>query len=67
MGPKAYSYIRFSTKEQEKGDSERRQSEGNKEIAKKLGLTLDDTLHLTDKGVSSYTGDNRTKGALGNY
>ncbi|MFC1896371.1 hypothetical protein ACFL0Q_06890 [Thermodesulfobacteriota bacterium] len=40
---KAYSYIRFSSPEQEKGDSLRRQTEYSEQVAAKLGLQLDDT------------------------
>ncbi|MEX0681003.1 MAG: recombinase family protein [Balneolales bacterium] len=65
MEPKAYSYIRFSTPEQIKGDSIRRQTQYSEEVASKLGLTLDTSLALTDKGLSGYKGDHRTKGALG--
>jgi DNA invertase Pin-like site-specific DNA recombinase len=68
MKPKAYSYIRFSTKEQEKGGSEKRQMKDTEAIAKDvLKLELDNTLHLTDKGLSGWTGDNLTKGALGEF
>lgn len=67
MKPKAYSYIRFSSAEQAKGDSLRRQTEGIEEIAKDLKLDLDDTLYLTDKATSGWKGDNRTKGALGEF
>jgi len=65
--PKAYSYIRFSTPEQEKGDSLRRQTEQSEEYAKAHGLVLDSSLRLTDKGLSAFTGFHRTKGALGNF
>jgi len=64
---KAYSYIRFSTPEQEKGDSLRRQTEYSEKVAVKLGLVLDDRLRLTDRGLSAYKGDHRTKGALGEF
>ena len=67
MKPKAYSYIRYSSSSQEKGDSERRQSDPDAKIAEKLKLPLDDTLHLTDKGLSGYYGDNRDRGALGEF
>jgi hypothetical protein len=40
--PGAYSYIRFSTPEQEKGDSLRRQEKDAEDYAKKHGLTLDE-------------------------
>ncbi|MEX0610302.1 MAG: recombinase family protein [Balneolaceae bacterium] len=67
--PLAYSYIRFSKPQQAKGDSERRQTEDiNPEaIAQKLGLRLDDKLNLIDRGKSGFTGEHRTKGALGEF
>ena len=67
MEPKAYSYIRFSSPEQEKGDSLRRQIQLSEEYCKQNGLILDDTLKLTDKGLSAYKGHHRTKGALGEF
>lgn len=67
MEPKAYSYIRFSSLEQEKGDSLRRQIQLSEEYCKQHGLILDDTLKLTDKGLSAYKGHHRTKGALGEF
>ena len=67
MKTKAYSYIRFSKPSQEAGDSLRRQTEYSEEIAKKLGLVLDDTLRLTDRGLSAFKGIHRTKGALGEF
>ncbi|NVN54293.1 recombinase family protein [bacterium Scap17] len=61
---KAYSYLRFSTPEQMKGDSFRRQTKLAKDYAQKLGLTLDDhSFH--DLGISAYQGKNRQTGALG--
>lgn len=65
--PKAYSYIRFSSPEQEKGDSIRRQIEQSEEYAKQNGLILDDSLKLTDRGLSAFHGMHRTKGALGTF
>lgn len=62
--PKAYSYLRFSTPEQMKGDSYRRQSEGAKAYALKHGLDLDTTLSFQDLGVSAYRGHNANRGAL---
>ena len=67
MRPKAYSYVRFSSPEQEKGDSLRRQIQLSEEYAKKHGLNLDDSLKLTDRGLSAYKGVHRTKGALGEF
>lgn len=60
----AYSYIRFSSAEQRKGDSLRRQTALSEEYAAANNLTLDDTLSLLDLGVSAYKGANRTEGAL---
>ena len=62
--PKAYSYIRFSTPEQANGDSFRRQTELSNRYAEDHGLNLDTSLSLCDFGVSGFTGENRSKGAL---
>lgn len=59
---KAYSYIRFSTPEQAKGDSLRRQTAAAEEWCKARDIRLDDTLH--DFGISAFRGTNRTEGAL---
>jgi len=67
MRPKAYSYIRFSTPEQAKGDSLRRQLEQSEKYCKEHGLVLDDTLRLTDRGLSAYHGIHKTKGMLGEF
>ena len=64
---KAYSYIRFSTPEQAKGDSLRRQEQEAEKYAQENGLTIDNSLKLYDKGISAYKGDNITKGALGSF
>ena len=65
MTVKAYSYIRFSSPEQLKGDSLRRQLEASKRYAEENGLTLDESIDLKDYGVSAYRGEHKTKGALG--
>ena len=57
--PRAYSYIRFSTPEQMKGDSLRRQTEAAEKYAAINGLDLDDELTFRDLGVSAYTGGKR--------
>ncbi|BCS97850.1 site-specific recombinase [Desulfoluna limicola] len=62
--PRCYSYIRFSTSEQLKGDSLSRQTKAAEEYAKKRGLNIDTTLSLRDLGVSAYSGANRQRGAL---
>lgn len=61
--PKAYSYLRFSTPEQAKGDSHRRQSEAAQKYAAQHGLELvDATYH--DLGVSAFRGANAETGML---
>lgn len=62
---KAYSYLRFSTPDQLKGDSFRRQTEGSREYAKRHHLDLDENLSFKDLGVSAYRGKNVQEGALG--
>lgn len=65
MKPRIYSYTRFSTPEQAKGDSERRQLEAAERFAAEKGLTLDTDLRMVDRGLSGYHGKHRAKGALG--
>lgn len=65
--PVAYSYIRFSTSEQKKGDSLRRQTELSESYAAKHGLTLDASLHLHDLGLSAFDRSNIERGALGGF
>lgn len=64
MQPKVYSYIRFSSLEQSKGDSLRRQLKLAEDWAKTNGFVLDDMLHFQDLGLSGYSGANRTRGEL---
>ncbi len=61
---KAYSYIRFSSAAQAQGDSLRRQAELSAKYAETHKLLLDTSLTLRDEGLSGFTGENRTKGAL---
>jgi DNA invertase Pin-like site-specific DNA recombinase len=63
--PKAYSYMRFSTPEQSKGDSLKRQSTLAREWADRHNIPLDTELDLTDRGISAYLGANAESGALG--
>ena len=63
----AYSYIRMSTQQQLKGDSLRRQTERAVQYCKTNNLHLDDTLKLTDIGLSAYDGSNLRKGTLGKF
>ena len=59
---KAYSYIRFSTPEQVKGDSLRRQTELSALYALEHNLDLDDTLKFYDPGVSAFNKSNLSNG-----
>ena len=63
--PQAYSYVRFSSPEQAKGDSLRRQLEKARAYAEKNGLTLIEDFR--DLGKSAFRGANRTTGALGAF
>ena len=65
--PKAYSYLRFSTPEQRKGDSQRRQATMATEYAERHGLDLDDKLTFQDLGVSAWRGRNSLDGALAGF
>jgi DNA invertase Pin-like site-specific DNA recombinase len=65
--PKAYSYMRFSTAEQAKGDSLDRQSRMAREWSDQRGVPLDTELDLTDKGISAFLGANAETGALGAF
>jgi DNA invertase Pin-like site-specific DNA recombinase len=59
----AYSYIRFSTPDQEMGDSERRQLALAKAYCQQNGLTLAET--IADRGKSAFHGNHRERGNLG--
>lgn len=61
---RAYSYIRFSSPEQAKGDSLRRQTELAAAYAKEHGMELDTGLTFRDLGISAFSGQHRTSGAL---
>jgi DNA invertase Pin-like site-specific DNA recombinase len=58
--PIAYSYIRFSSYEQRKGDSLRRQTQKTAEWCERNGVALDTSLSLRDLGVSAFKGRHRT-------
>jgi len=64
---KAYSYLRFSTPDQMRGDSFRRQSLLAREYATKHGLELDETLTFHDLGVSAFRGRNAEAGRLADF
>src|SRR5215471_18471211 len=57
--PTAYSYIRFSSPEQAKGDSIRRQESLRDAWLAKTGAVLDTSLSLRDEGVSAFAGAHR--------
>jgi DNA invertase Pin-like site-specific DNA recombinase len=63
---KAYSYLRFSTPEQTRGDSSRRQLDLARRYAAKRGLQLDEALTYQDLGVSAFRGGNVQRG-LGRF
>jgi DNA invertase Pin-like site-specific DNA recombinase len=64
--PKAYSYVRWSTPEQSKGDSPRRQTEAARRYCEQHGLMLDESTYR-DAGVSGFAGKNVESGALGRF
>ncbi|MEX2126590.1 MAG: recombinase family protein [Woeseia sp.] len=64
MAKKAYSYRRFSSAEQQHGDSLRRQTKLAERYAAAHGLELDTTLTFEDLGVSAFRGKNAETGAL---
>lgn len=61
--PKAYSYVRFSTRRQAKGDSLQRQLDRSREYAAENNLLLQEK-SFEDLGVSAFDRSNATKGAL---
>lgn len=63
----AYSYIRFSTAEQAKGDSLRRQIELREKYLEGKNLVLDKTLTMNDLGGSAFNGANAETGAFGTF
>lgn len=65
--PKAYSYLRFSTPEQSKGDSHRRQTKLALDYAKRRNLDLDTKLTFHDLGVSAFRGANAETGRLADF
>lgn len=61
--PKAFSYIRFSTKRQQFGDSLRRQLEKTRKYAAKYNLDLEEKT-FEDLGISAFDSTNLKRGAL---
>lgn len=64
--PLAFSYLRFSSRQQAKGDSQRRQLEATHVYCQRHGLTLAD-VDFADLGMSAFRGRNATEGALARF
>lgn len=62
--PLAFSYVRFSTLEQRKGDSKRRQMDRTRDYAREHDLRLDERTYA-DLGMSAFRGANSRDGELG--
>ncbi|MDO6544284.1 recombinase family protein [Photobacterium sanguinicancri] len=62
----AYSYLRFSTPRQAKGDSYRRQMEAARKFAEEHGLSLQEAT-FNDFGISAFKDRNVQSGALGDF
>jgi DNA invertase Pin-like site-specific DNA recombinase len=58
--PIAFSYIRFSTPEQKKGDSLRRQTKAAADWCERNNVRLDTSRTYHDLGKSAYLGDHRS-------
>ncbi len=65
--PKAYSYLRFSTLEQQQGDSFRRQTQLAVDYCAQHKLTLDTSVTYNDLGVSAFRGKNADTGRLAEF
>ena len=63
---RAYSYIRFSSIQQQSGDSIRRQLAFTRQYCERNNLILDETT-LQDLGISAFRGTNSEKGALADF
>ena len=64
MKPTAISYIRFSSGKQAHGSSLERQLDGTRAFCQRQGLSLNESLSITDLGVSAYEGHNADEGNL---
>lgn len=60
--PRAYVYIRWSSKIQDNGDSRRRQELGVEEFTNRTGVDITETFR--DEGISGFHGQNLKLGAL---
>ncbi len=64
---RVYSYRRFSSGRQASGHSLERQTEAARRWCQEHKLLLDESLALADLGVSAYSGDNVSRGALSGF
>ena len=64
---KVFSYRRFSSGRQARGTSLERQTKLAQAWCIERGLTLDESISLSDLGISAFKGDNATRGALGAF
>src|SRR3546814_17667727 len=64
---KAYSYLRFSTPAQSKGDSRRRQTDMAAKYARAPDLELDTVLTFHDEGISGFRGRHAEAGRLADF
>lgn len=64
---KAFSYLRFSTPEQSKGDSFRRQFAMAQQWCLQNGYELDTSLTFHDLGISAFRGSNAETGKLADF
>ena len=62
-----FSYRRFSSGRQASGHSLDRQTESARRWCSEKGYLLDESLALSDLGVSAYSGDNASRGALAGF
>lgn len=56
---RCFSYLRFSTKQQEQGSSEERQLEIAEKVSQQKGWELVPEWNAADLGISAYTGSNK--------
>jgi DNA invertase Pin-like site-specific DNA recombinase len=67
LKPLCYSYVRFSTPDQIKGDSKRRQIDKARAWALEHGYEFDESLTIRDEGKSAYKGAHIYGGNLGKF
>jgi DNA invertase Pin-like site-specific DNA recombinase len=65
--PLAYSYIRFSSRAQEEGDSFRRQTEAAETWCRENKVALDTSLRFEDRGRSAYRKHHTDRAALSEF